>query len=232
MELYYQKGIDEGIHWLDKDESRHAIKVLRHNAGDEIQLTDGLGNHFIAKITKANALKCEFNVLSKTSINPPPYSIHIAIAPTKNFERLEWFVEKATELGIQQISILLTQHSERHKLKLDRLYKKAISAMKQSKQFFLPVIELHGNFNSFISNTDANEKFIASVDQENPYILHQKAKPGKSYLVLIGPEGDFSQNEIDKALTEGFSKVSLGKNVLRTETAGIAACHMLNLINS
>lgn len=232
MELFYQKEIEQGYLWLHEEESRHAVKVLRHKSGDQIKLTNGQGSIYTASITKANHSKCEFVITGKEVFNPAAYYIHIAIAPTKNTERMEWFIEKVTELGTQKITLLSTQHTEKRKFKTERLEKKAIAAMKQSGQYFLPEIQISTDFKKFIRESIAAEKFIAVVDHENPKHLLHTASKLKNYLVLIGPEGDFSTEELKLALAAGFTKVSLGNTRLRTETAGIAACHILNLINA
>jgi 16S rRNA (uracil1498-N3)-methyltransferase len=231
LELYYQPDIDKGIQFLHEEESRHAIKVLRHKPGDLLNVTDGRGVLYQATIIKANASKCEFSVASKSIIEPKNYTIHLAIAPTKNVERIEWLVEKIVEIGVNKISILPTKHSERNRIKIDRLYKKAISALKQSGQYYLPEINQQADFTEFIKQQPADEKFIAHVDESNEVHLQNAAGKSKNYIVLIGPEGDFSKDELHMAIEAGYIKVSLGKNRLRTETAGMAACHILNLVN-
>ena len=157
--------------------------------------------------------------------------IHVAIAPTKNIDRLEWFVEKSVELGVDHISLLQCDHSERNKLNQERLVKKAISAMKQSLKYTLPAIHALQPFSSFVRSAKASLKFIAYVDEDISTHLKDSAPKDCDYLVLIGPEGDFSKKEIDLATAQGFKPVSLGKSRLRTETAGLAALHILNLIN-
>lgn len=230
MPLFYQPGIPQGIHYLDPEESRHAAKVLRLKEGDSIELTDGIGNFYEARITSSNFTKCLFTILN-TRLQPArPYRIHIAIAPTKNTDRIEWFVEKSVELGIDQISFAACKNSERKSLVLERLEKLAISAMKQSVQAWLPSFSPLRPFSEIIK-IEAGQKFIAFVDVENPVHLMSAAKAGGDYLVLIGPEGDFTNDELKNALDHGFQKVSLGNHRLRTETAGIAACQVLNLLN-
>ncbi len=227
MQLFYQPDLVNGIHHLDADESRHAIKVLRLKAGDVISLIDGKGTFYKANITVDNHKKCEFEVLEKSHEAEGEGYRHIAIAPTKNLDRTEWFVEKAVEIGVDRISFILTKNSERKFLKTDRLVKKAISAMKQSIKASLPTIDELTPLKTFLKNTEANDKFIAYVDFENPIAL--KAIASQNSLVLIGPEGDFTADEVQLAEAHGFQKVSLGNSRLRTETAGIAAVHILNL---
>lgn len=220
------------MHTLDEEESRHAQKVLRLKSGAIIQLTDGLGKFYEARLTNTESKQCEFTVLKSEQTPSRNYKIHVAIAPTKNTDRIEWFVEKAVELGIDKISFLLCKNSERKSINLERVEKKAISAMKQSCQAVLPVIQEIRPFRQVIAESNEEEKFIGFVDEQNPFLLKNLAKASASYLVMIGPEGDFSHEEMRDASQKGFAKVSLGPTRLRTETAGIAACHILNLINS
>ena len=231
MNLFYQPEIPNGIFTLSADESRHATKVLRLKSGDRIDLTDGKGVFYEAQITKPDLVKCGFAILTTKAQPRKPFRIHIAIAPTKNTDRIEWFVEKTVELGIDHISFILCANSERKSLKLDRLEKIAISAMKQSGQAWLPQVTPMHPFNEILTSV-AKQKFIAFVDSQNPQHLKSVARTEGEALVLIGPEGDFSPEELQRAQDHGFQKVSLGSNRLRTETAGLAACHILNLINS
>ena len=229
MQLFYQPQITEGVLSLDTDESRHAIKVLRLKAGDALDLTDGQGHFYKAQITMADARKCGFQIVEKTSVPHNPVYRHIAIAPTKNIDRLEWFVEKAVEFGIDRISLVLCHHSERKVVKNDRLERKAISAMKQSLKAWLPQIDTLQPIEQFLKSAEADQKFMAYVDKDNPNHLKELKADTGHQLVLIGPEGDFSAAEVEMALELGYQKVSLGKSRLRTETAGIAAVHLLNL---
>jgi 16S rRNA (uracil1498-N3)-methyltransferase len=230
MQLFYQPNIPEGVIYLDDEESRHAVKVLRLTEDSEIQLTDGKGSFYQAKITKANPKKCEFEITNQSKQQSHPTFRHLAIAPTKNLDRIEWFLEKAVELGIDRISFLNCEHSERKVLKLDRLEKKAVSAMKQSGQSFLPQLDEMTALKSFLKESKAENKFIAYVDFGNEAHLKDLVQSDQSNLILIGPEGDFSPKEVELALEAGFIKVSLGLNRLRTETAGIAAVHLMNLV--
>jgi 16S rRNA (uracil1498-N3)-methyltransferase len=231
VNLFYQPKIDEGVLNLDVEESRHAIKVLRKVKGDELSLTDGKGCFYTARITQDDPKKCGFEIIEKKQVAKREYQIHIAIAPTKNADRMEWFVEKATEISIDKISFILCQNSERKTINLDRIEKIAISAMKQSGQAWLPQFSDIVPFKEILKN-EASQKFIAFVDDQNPDHLKSMAKVNGNYLVLIGPEGDFREEELNLALQSDFKKVSLGKNRLRTETAGLVACQVLNLINS
>ena len=232
MNLFYQPGIPEGILYLDADESRHCVKVLRRKAGDVISVTDGAGYFYEAVITRADAGQCHFDVRTKTAAPKRDFFVHIAVSPTKNADRIEWFVEKATEFGVDKISLVDCKNTERSFIKIERLNKVAISAMKQSLKAVLPVISNNVlQFAEVIENCQEEERYIAYVDASNPLHLKDSAKAGSSYCVLIGPEGDFSSEELKTALDHKFRKVSLGPSRLRTETAAVAACHILNLAN-
>ncbi|MBK5279759.1 MAG: 16S rRNA (uracil(1498)-N(3))-methyltransferase [Bacteroidia bacterium] len=230
MLLHYQPNIDLGTLSLSEDESRHAAKVLRVKNGDILDLTDGKGNFYKIRITKSDPRKCIFEIQEKKSQPKRSFFIHLAIAPTKNTDRIEWFVEKCVEIGVDKISFIVCQNSERRSINRDRIEKIAISAMKQSGQYWLPEIVDCGPVLEILKES-SSQKFIAYVDQSNPHHLKSLAKPNQDYLVLIGPEGDFNKEELLSAEQAGFSKVSLGTTRLRTETAGVAACHILNLVN-
>lgn len=229
MNLFYQPGIPQGIHYLDREESHHAVRVLRMERGQNIELTDGQGSFYTAKIEKADPKKCEFEILEKKEVAQRDFKIHIAVAPTKNADRMEWFIEKATEIGVDQISFVLCKNSERKVINYERLEKVTVSAMKQSQQAWLPQLSQLIPFNTLMSSP-ADQKFIAYVDASNPKHLQMVSRPKKNYLVLIGPEGDFTKDELELAQQHGFEKVSLGPNRLRTETAGLSAVQVLNLI--
>ncbi len=232
MNLFYQPLIPRGALYLDPDESRHAIKVLRKRNGDTIKLTDGNGVFYEGIITDADAHQCAFDIHTSAPEPRKNFRIHIAISPTKNTDRIEWFVEKSVELGIDEITLLLCDHTERQHLKIERLKKNAVSAMKQSLKAWLPVLHPITSFKDFVLASTEEEKFIAHVDDQNQLYLQRVVDPGRSYLTLIGPEGDFSSDELLLAEKYGFKKVSLGSSRLRTETAGLAACHILNLANT
>lgn len=231
MNFYYHPNPEEHT-ILSTEESAHIVKVLRAKNGDEINLMDGCGHTYLVKIKDANPRKCSFEILEKKIKEQKTYRIHIAIAPTKNIDRLEWFVEKACEMGADEISLILTQRSERKKVNLERLEKKAISAMKQSKNFWKCQINNLDKFKSFIElQKQVPSKFAAYVETGNEDLLQKKIKPNESSLILIGPEGDFSPEEVGLLKSLNYELVSLGNHVLRTETAGIAAVHTVNLIN-
>ncbi|MFY0627285.1 MAG: 16S rRNA (uracil(1498)-N(3))-methyltransferase [Reichenbachiella sp.] len=229
---YYYHPKPESNFVLNSEESSHAIKVLRKTQGDQIHLMDGNGYSYLAEITNDNFRKCSFKILSKRKHEKKSFSIHVAIAPTKNIDRIEWFVEKVCELGIDEISLIETKRTERTKVKIERLEKKAISAMKQSKNFWKCKINAVQKFNSFLQSKPAStQNFIAFVETGKEESLKKMVTASEKYLVLIGPEGDFTLEEIQHAKTHGFETINLGNNVLRTETAGIIAVHTLNLMN-
>lgn len=231
MNLFYQPHIKEGEHFLDADESRHCSKVLRKKAGDQITVTDGSGVFYEVKLLQIDLKRCSFSIVDTTPEPERNFSIHIAVAPTKNIDRIEWFVEKSTELGIDEISFIQCEHSERVHIKTDRIERVAINAMKQSLKASLPKINPLKKFKDFIPDQSSGNGFIAYVDTSNTQHLKDLAKPASSYIVLIGPEGDFSKEELQLATNMGYRKVSLGNSRLRTETAAVAACHTLNLLN-
>jgi 16S rRNA (uracil1498-N3)-methyltransferase len=232
MEIFYQPEILGGVNELPPEESKHCVKVMRHESGDVIHVTDGRGALYKVRIKVASPKKCTFIIISHTRKEPKSYWINLAIAPTKSSDRTELLIEKAVEFGVDEISFYFGRHSERRKINIERLEKKAIVAMKQSQQYKLPKIKLYQSFKGCLdASPDNHQKLIAHVDSTNQYHLLDVAEPGKHYTVFIGPEGDFSEEEIIESFKAGYTKVSLGKNRLRTETAGLAACHILNLIN-
>lgn len=218
---------------LDEEESGHCVRVLRYTRGDEILLTNGKGITYTAVITNPHPKHCEFEVRTaeKQSKHHSNY-IHIAIAPTKNVERIEWFVEKCTEIGVDEITPLLCRFSERKQLRIDRLQKIILSAAKQSLTPYLPKLNEMTNCTEFIRGTEEETRFIAHCYKEDKRDLRNEIKPGMSVVVMIGPEGDFSEQEIAEALQHNFVPVSLGESRLRTETAGIVACHICNLFSN
>ncbi len=200
--------------------------------GDIIEIIDGKGNWYEAKISKAHEKRCEVKITNaKQVVERPNYSIHLAIAPTKNADRMEWMIEKCTEIGVDEISFLETRYSERKVQKLERLEKIAISAMKQSGQAFLPKLNEMQKISTFLQQPFADQKYIAHLEEGERKLLSKIAIPSSKYVILIGPEGDFSEDEIKLANKNGFLSVSLGSTRLRTETAGLVSCMTLNLIN-
>jgi 16S rRNA (uracil1498-N3)-methyltransferase len=233
MQLFYNSDIKstDTIFQFDKEESKHIIKVLRKRGGDIIHITNGKGNLFHSEITLESEKKCEVKIIKIDTFEARKYNLHIAIAPTKMNDRLEWFLEKATEIGIDEISLILCDHSERKTFKIDRAEKIIQAAMKQSNQFYLPKINEPISFIEFISKETDSLKFIAHCEEDKKDLFKNGIQPNQNILVLIGPEGDFSPKEIALALKNNFIPVSLGNTRLRTETAGIVACHTVALIN-
>ncbi|MDR0743110.1 MAG: 16S rRNA (uracil(1498)-N(3))-methyltransferase [Tannerella sp.] len=217
---------------LPEEESQHCTRVLRLREGDEITVTDGRGFLYQAVLTEAHPKHCRFRINGKQKQTPRwNFYIHVAVAPTKNMERMEWFVEKATEIGINEITGLRCRHSERRELKIQRLNRIAVNAMKQSQKTTLPQINEMVDFKDFIPSGFEGYKMIGHCYEDQKPFIKEVYKPGKNALLLIGPEGDFSNDEIDTALAAGFSPVSLGENRLRTETAALVACHTIHVLN-
>ena len=233
MQLFYTPDINSDEYTLSKEESKHCIQVLRKKIGDIIYLVDGKGGFYKAILIGDNPKSCDLKIDKvERNFGKSDLHIHIAIAPTKMNERFEWFLEKSTEIGINEITPIICEHSERKVLKLERMNKILIAAMKQSKQAYLPKLNAAVSFDSFVSNNTIEERYIANcAENDKKKQLKEVIKKGTDTLVLIGPEGDFSQKEINYAMKHGFSSVSLSKNRLRTETAAIVSCHTINLIN-
>lgn len=233
MSTFYQPELDPAAPTLPPDESRHCTKVLRHQVGDAIRVVDGKGTYYEGTIRRADARQCAFDITQTAHEARRDYAIHLAIAPTKNLDRMEWLVEKAVEIGIDRLSFVRCEHSERRVLKTERLMKKAVAAMKQSGRASLPVIRELQPLDRFLARpTEASQRLLAYVDPANPVQLNRVAQPNASYEVLVGPEGGFSQAEVAAARAVGYVVVSLGPYRLRTETAGLLVCTTLNLLNS
>jgi 16S rRNA (uracil1498-N3)-methyltransferase len=233
MHLFYSPIVNHGPNLLDQQESWHCTKVLRLTEGGIIFLTDGLGNLFECSIIVADPKKCVVNVISvKTEYLKRTNFLHIAIAPTKSMDRFEWFLEKATEIGIDEITPIFCSHSERIRIKTERLQKILISAMKQSLKAYLPKLNEPIDLKKLLSKDFQGQKFIGYCESNEVDELQKVYKPGSNALILIGPEGDFSIEEVTQAKKEGFIPISLGKSRLRTETAGVVACHTILLMNA
>jgi 16S rRNA (uracil1498-N3)-methyltransferase len=225
--------IQNNVAILNEDESLHCVKVLRHKVGDIIQVIDGNGTRAIGKIEAAHAKQCAVSLTEKEVVTQSRnYKLHIAIAPTKNIERIEWFVEKAVEIGVDEISFIKCKNSERTVIKDDRLKKVAEAAVKQSQQAFIPKLNSLVDFKEFIKKENSDVKLIAHCEKESKQHIKQYITPNKSFTVLIGPEGDFTKDEIALALSSAYLPVALGDSRLRTETAGLFACNALAVINS
>lgn len=233
MHLFYCPEINLHQH-LDEQESLHAVKVLRLKQGTPVLLVDGAGGFYEALITDAHHKKCGFTIVNvQREYRKTNFTIHIAIAPAKSNERNEWFIEKTTELGIDAITFVTSEHSERKNINVERLTKVAVSAMKQSQKAYLPRINEPIPFKKFMTEGSKTSdcKFVAHLAQGKRESLFHAAPQNASYTVLIGPEGDFSDKEIQLALDNNFKAITLGRSRLRTETAGMAACHILNILN-
>lgn len=231
MQIFYTPGIATDPE-LPAEEARHAIRVLRLGTGSEIRLTDGKGSFYKAVIDEATAKRCTFSVTERLP-QPPLWSfrLHIAVAPTKNMDRMEWFCEKATEVGIDAITFLDCHNSERRDVKTLRLEKILVSAIKQSHKATLPKLAGMAAFHDFIRQPFNGRKFIAHCEEGDKQLLAQTCKPGENALILIGPEGDFTPEEIKAAISCGFEAISLGNSRLRTETAALVACTIVQAIN-
>ncbi len=234
MQLFFAHIVEDSKAFLDQEETRHCTKTLRKKVGDSIHFVDGKGGFFVGIIVDFNKKSCELSIEQKLpKQDQRDFKIHIAIAPTKNINRLEWFLEKTTEFGIDEITLLLCQRSERKNIRLDRLQKIVVSAAKQSLKSQFPKLNDLIKFKHFVKTERANTtKTIAHCNSSDLIPLSQIATSTKDILILIGPEGDFSEEEVNLALENGFVGVGLGTSRLRTETAGIAACHTVHIIQN
>ncbi|MBP1614353.1 MAG: rRNA ((1498)-N(3))-methyltransferase [Bacteroidetes bacterium] len=217
---------------LPEEEAAHCSRVLRLSAGDEITLTDGRGNFYLAEITATTNKRCTVMVKETRPQEALwPCHLHIAMAPTKNMDRNEWFAEKATEIGFDELTFLNCRFSERKIIKTERIEKILISAIKQSLKARLPKLNEMTDFDKFIAQDFKGQKFIAHCYEGEKPFLKDVLRKGEDALVLIGPEGDFSEKEVEKAIEKGFIPISLGKSRLRTETAALVACHTMIIAN-
>lgn len=233
MQLFYNPDIDEHTQQVSfsKDESRHIVKVLRKTIGDELQITNGKGWLFDAEITIADIKNCVATITRKTHQERQNYKLHLAVAPTKMNDRYEWFLEKATEIGIDTVTPIICDHSERKIIKTDRFEKILQAAMKQSLHYYMPKLKDAILFKDFINQEFEGQKFIAHCEETNKKSLKKELRSNQNVTILIGPEGDFSVKEIETAIKNNFIPVTLGKTRLRTETAAIVACHSVAFIN-
>ena len=229
MHTFYAPNLMGSSYTLPEDESKHAVRVLRLGLAEAVELLDGRGGRYAAEVADANAKRCQLRITAHEAIAPRPYFTHIAVAPTKNLERMEWFVEKAVEIGVERISFLRCARSERRELKLERLEKIAISALKQSGQTWLPQLDELVDYAAFVASVAPGTTFIAHLEAGERTALAQVANAGLGCCVLIGPEGDFTPAEINLALGRGIRPVTLGTSRLRTETAALAAVFTAHL---
>jgi len=233
MNLFYAPELDQQTHYqLTEEESTHCIKVLRMKIGDKLTLTNGNGVFLTGQIVVDHPKHCTLEIVERRVIaSLRNYRLHLAVAPTKNMTRYEWFLEKATEMGIDRITPLICHHSERVHLRHDRLERIIVAAAKQSLSAYIPHLDEPMSFYAFISSCNAQQMFIAYVDENHQLELKNAVSPGQDVLILIGPEGDFSPDEIELALKNGYQAVGMGKSRLRTETAALAACMTVSLMN-
>ena len=233
MQLFYNPIINKSLSSFvfDKEESKHIIKVLRKKEGDILFVTNGLGYLFKTEIALASDNKCTVNIISFEKQNSSKFHLHLVVAPTKMNERYEWFLEKATEIGIHEITPIICEHSERKVLKTDRFQKIIESAMKQSLHCYIPKLNEPILFKDYIKSPKSGQLFIAHCEEINKKTLKSELKSNENVTILIGPEGDFSVKEIQLAIENNFIPVSLGNRRLRTETAAVVACHSVVFIN-
>ena len=234
MQLFYAHKIEASKAFLDPEETRHCTKTLRKNINDIISFTDGCGGMYAGKIVDFNKKSCTLEILKTLETSDKRnFKLHLAIAPTKNINRLEWFLEKATEFGIDEVTFLLCQRSERKKIRLDRLEKVVLSAAKQSLKSIFPKVNDLTKFKDFIPQAKADFKGIAHCNTPDlPHLKNVLQQEVTEILILIGPEGDFSDAEVALAKEHGFEEIGLGTSRLRTETAGLAACHTVHLLHA
>lgn len=230
MHLFYTPDIKGDTHLLEEHESKHAIRVLRLKKGDLVILIDGAGGWYEAMIYDENPKACLLSITSYTeNYQPIPYQLHIAISPTKNMDRFEWFLEKATEIGISRITPLVCQRTERKVVKTDRLDRILVSAMKQSLKAFKPVLWEPVQMDQFLRQEQNGVLGIAHCYQQDRLSLHE-LNPSGPYTILVGPEGDFTEEEVEAAIRSGFRPIHLGESRLRTETAGVFICSAIAVI--
>lgn len=234
MQLFYNPSLDNSFKqfFFSSEESKHIAKVLRKKEGDILYITNGMGYLFEAEILIADPRKCKAQIVSEKKSIPKRYHLHLAVAPTKMNDRYEWFLEKATEIGVDEITPIICKRSERKVVKQERMQRVLQSAMKQSLQTFLPKLNPVISYEQFMEQQMEGLKFIAHCEEGEKMELKRRAAADKDVTILIGPEGDFSTTEIQMALEKGFVPVSLGNNRLRTETAAIVACSTVVMINS
>lgn len=233
MHIFYTPDITQNTYILNEEESKHCVRVLRLTIGSIVNLVDGKGGFYTAEITSDNPKKVSLSILKvETEFHKRNHYLHIAVAPTKNIDRLEWFLEKATELGIDEITPIITDRSERRVVKEDRLNKVITSAVKQSIKAYHPKLNDAIALDTFLKEPFEGEKLIAHcIDQGEKQYISKLVSPQLKYLIMIGPEGDFTPDEVNLALNKGFKALTLGDNRLRTETAALAVCFEINYLN-
>jgi len=233
MHIFYTPDITYNTYTLNEEESKHCVRVLRLTPGSIVNLVDGKGGFYTAEITSDNPKKVSLSILKvETEFHKRNHYLHIAVAPTKNIDRIEWFLEKATELGIDEVTPIITDRSERRVVKEDRLNKVITSAVKQSIKAYHPKLNDAITFDAFLKEPFDGNKLIAHcIDNGEKQYISNLITPHQKYLVLIGPEGDFTPDEVNLALNKGFKALTLGDNRLRTETAALSVCFEINYLN-
>lgn len=233
MIIFYSENINEGFSVFPEVESKHAVQVLRKKPGDQILFVDGKGGYYEGIIHDPHPRRCVVQIVKEfKQYEKKDYYLHMAVAPTKNIDRFEWFLEKATEIGIDRITPIISFHSERKQVKTERLNRVIIAAMKQSLKAYKPLLDEPVPLRKFLSNSfDVTNKLIAHCQPDELSPISSLVKPKTRSLILIGPEGDFNMDEINIAKSNGFSSISLGKSRLRTETAAVVATHTVYYIN-
>jgi 16S rRNA (uracil1498-N3)-methyltransferase len=233
MQLFYSSSINESStsFVFDKEESKHIIKVLRKKDGDVLYVTNGEGYLFKTEITLASDSKCNVAILSFEKIAPSAHPLHLVVAPTKMNDRYEWFLEKATEIGIQEITPIICDRSERKIINKERFEKIILTAMKQCNQFFLPKLNNAITLKEFLKQEHDGNLLIAHCEESDKKSLKSVLQVNTKTTILIGPEGDFSEKEIQLAVANNFIPVTLGNTRLRTETAAVVACHSVAFFN-
>ena len=233
-QLFYHPDLDNSTiqFSFDKEESRHLVRVLRKKEGDEVHITNGKGDLFTAKIIEIGSKMCRASIIRTDRKHRKMHWLHLAVAPTKSNDRFEWFLEKATEIGVQEITPIFCEHSERTVIKMERLEKVIQAAMKQSLRAYLPKLNKPISYSEFVTKEYQELKFIAHCEEEEKLDLKRCIAADNKVTILIGPEGDFSSKEIEMAYNNDFLPISLGEARLRTETAAIVACTAVAIINS
>lgn len=233
MHVFYTPDISSDDYVLNEEESRHCIKVLRLGIGARVSLIDGKGGLYDAEIVAETRKNVHLKIIKTTrEYHQRQHYLHIAVAPTKNIDRLEWFLEKATEIGIEEITPVICDRSERKLVKEDRLNKIITAAVKQSLQAYHPILNPQTSLEDFLQLENDSVRMIAHcLENEPKQYISQVALPKQKYTILIGPEGDFSPREIELALSKGYQPLTLGDTRLRTETAALAACFEVNYLN-
>ncbi len=233
MNYFYHPLLDTSVNQFSftPEESRHIVKVLRKKKGEKLHITNGKGYLFTAEILEADPERCMGRILKTRKMHRKMYHLHVAVAPPKKTDRFQWFLEKATEIGINRITPILCERSQRTKLPMERLQRVIQEAMKQSLRTFLPELAEPVSLKEFLEQPQPVLKFIAHCEDDEKMDLKRRVAADKDVVILIGPEGDFSPEEIQLAIEKGFIPVSLGEGRLRTETAALVACTTVNLIN-